>query len=147
MNLLKRTLSLSLALLLALSLTACGGKQEVAAEPPAQETPAQEAPVEAPVTTRIAALKGPTAMGLVKLMNDDPQSADGPMYDFTLAGAADEVTPLLIKGELDMACVPANLGSVLYNKTEGQIVTRQHPGRTLHRGERQRGPVHGGSGR
>ena len=125
MNLLKRTLSLSLALLLALSLTltACGGKQEVAAEPPAQETPAQEAPVEAPVTTRIAALKGPTAMGLVKLMNDDPQSADGPMYDFTLAGAADEVTPLLIKGELDMACVPANLGSVLYNKTEGQIVT------------------------
>ena len=108
MNLLKRTLSLSLALLLALSLTltACGGKQEVAAEPPAQETPAQEAPVEAPVTTRIAALKGPTAMGLVKLMNDDPQSADGPMYDFTLAGAADEVTPLLIKGELDMACVP-----------------------------------------
>ena len=123
MNLLKRTLSLSLALLLALSLTACGGKQEVAAEPPAQETPAQETPVEAPVTTRIAALKGPTAMGLVKLMNDDPQSADGPMYDFTLAGAADEVTPLLIKGELDMACVPANLGSVLYNKTEGQIVT------------------------
>ena len=126
MNLFKKTLSLTLALLLALSLTACGTKQEVPApaEPPAQETSVQEeTPVEEAVTTRIAALKGPTAMGLVKLMSDDPQSADGALYDFTLAGAADEVTPSLIKGDLDMACVPANLASVLYNKTEGQIVT------------------------
>ena len=124
MNLFKKTLSLTLALLLALSLTACGTKQEAPApaETPAQEeTPAE--PAEEPVTTRIAALKGPTAMGLVKLMSDDPQSADGALYDFTLAGAADEVTPSLIKGDLDMACVPANLASVLYNKTEGQIVT------------------------
>ena len=125
MNLFKKTLSLTLALLLALSLTACGQKAEepASAEPPAQEEPVQEAPAEESVTTRIAALKGPTAMGLVKLMSDDPQSADGPLYDFTLAGAADEVTPSLIKGDLDMACVPANLASVLYNKTEGEIVT------------------------
>ena len=126
MNLFKKSLSLAMALLLALSLTACGTKQEAPApeEPPAQETPVQEeTPAEEPVTTRIAALKGPTAMGLVKLMSDDPQFADGSLYDFTLAGAADEVTPSLIKGDLDMACVPANLASVLYNKTEGQIVT------------------------
>ena len=125
MNLFKKTLSLTLALLLALSLTACGQKAEEPApeEAPAQEEPVQEAPAEESVTTRIAALKGPTAMGLVKLMSDDPQSADGPLYDFTLAGAADEVTPSLIKGDLDMACVPANLASVLYNKTEGEIVT------------------------
>ena len=124
MNVLKKTLSLTLALLLALSLTACGQKAEGHA--PEEELPVQEEPVQeaqAPVTTRIAALKGPTAMGLVKLMSDDPQSADGPLYDFTLAGAADEVTPSLIKGDLDMACVPANLASVLYNKTEGEIVT------------------------
>ena len=72
-------------------------------------------------TARIAALKGPTAMGLVKLMSDAPSSANGPLYDFTLAGSADEVTPALIKGELDMACVPANLAAVLYNKTEGAV--------------------------
>lgn len=41
-------------------------------------------------------------MGLVKLMSDAPSSANGPLYDFTLAGSADEVTPALIKGELDM---------------------------------------------
>lgn len=72
---------------------------------------------------QIAALKGPTAMGLVKLMADtesDTKPAND--YTFTLAGAADEITPKLIKGELDMACVPANLASVLYNKTEGGIV-------------------------
>ena len=120
MNLLKKTICAALALTLALSLAACGKKAE---EAPAQEVPAQEAPSEEPVTTRIAALKGPTAMGMVKLMSDDPQSAEGPLYAFTLAGAADEVTPSLIKGELDMACVPANLASVLYNKTEGEIIT------------------------
>lgn len=47
----------------------------------------------------------------------------GNLYDFTLAASADEVTPLLIQGELDMACVPANLASVLYNRTKGEIVT------------------------
>ena len=125
MNLFKKTLSLTLALLLALSLTACGQKAEEPApeEAPAQEEPVQEAPAEESVTARIAAPIGPTAMGLVELMSDGPQAADGPLYDFTLAGAADEVTPSLIKGDLDMACVPANLASVLYNKTEGQIVT------------------------
>ena len=120
MNLLKKTICAALALTLALSLAACGKKAE---EAPAQEVPAQEAPSEEPVTTRIAALKGPTAMGMVKLMHDDPQSGEGPMYAFTLAGAADEVTPSLIKGDLYMACVPANLASVLYNKTEGEIIT------------------------
>ena len=118
MKLLKKTACAVLALTLALSLAACGKQAE---EAPVQEAP--EAPAEAPVTTRIAALKGPTAMGMVKLMSDDPQSAEGPLYAFTLAGAADEVTPSLIKGDLDMACVPANLASVLYNKTEGEIVT------------------------
>jgi NitT/TauT family transport system substrate-binding protein len=99
-----------------LSLTACGQKEE-------SELKAVE-PMER-MTLRIAALKGPTAMGLVKLMDDvdqgEPVSSND--YEFTLAASADEVTPLLIQGQLDMACVPANLASVLYNKTEGQIVT------------------------
>lgn len=117
---LRKFLTLCLTLALVLSLAACTQKPaddpapDEAPEPPAQET-------EVPVTTRIAALKGPTAMGLVKLMSDAPSSVNGPLYDFTLAGSADEVTPALIKGELDMACVPANLAAVLYNKTEGAV--------------------------
>ena len=50
-----------------------------------------------------------------------PRRRSGNGYTFTLAGSADEVTPALLKGELDMACVPANLAAVLYNKTEGEI--------------------------
>ncbi len=65
---------------------------------------------------RVGALKGPTAMGMVELMQD---KADA--YDFTLAAAPDEVVPLLVKGELDIAAVPANLGAVLYNNTKGAV--------------------------
>ena len=106
----KKLLALCLTLALVLSLAACG-KQE---EQPPETTPA---------SYRIAALKGPTAMGLVKLMQDAAGGTveSGNTYDFTLAGSADEVTPALIKGELDMACVPANLAAVLYGKTEGAV--------------------------
>ena len=120
MKSLKKFFALCLTLALVLSLAACAQKPAETTDPAeTPDTPAQE--VEAPVTARIAALKGPTAMGLVKLMSDAPSSANGPLYDFTLAGSADEVTPALIKGELDMACVPANLAAVLYNKTEGAV--------------------------
>ena len=36
--------------------------------------------------------------------------------------AADEILPLVIKGDIDIALIPANAASVLYNKTEGGIV-------------------------
>ena len=116
MKLLKKTICAVLALSLAVSLAACGKKAEQApAEAPA-------APAEEPVDIRVSALKGPTGMGLAGLPGESSDGS-GSTYTLTLAGAADEITPALMKGELDMACVPANLGSVLYNKTEGQIVT------------------------
>lgn len=65
---------------------------------------------------RVGALKGPTAMGMVQMMEG---KAD--VYEFTLAAAPDEIVPLLVKGELDIAAVPANLGSVLYNNTQGGV--------------------------
>lgn len=140
MNLKKKLFALGLSLAMVLSLTACGQK---AAEPEQPENPAQteEPATETPDGTetdtahfRIAALKGPTAMGLVKLMKDNDETIGallssakpyegevGNLYTFTLAGSADEVTPALIKGELDMACVPANLAAVLYGKTNGAV--------------------------
>ncbi len=70
-------------------------------------------------TVKVAALNGPTGMGMVKLMKDEEGKEN---YEFTLAGSPDMLTPSLIKGELDIACVPANLASVLYNRTNGKIV-------------------------
>ena len=121
MKSLKKFFALCLTLALVLSLAACAQKPAETTDPAeTPDTPAQE--TEAPVTARIAALKGPTAMGLVKLMKDSESGEkSGNDYTFTLAGSADEVTPALIKGELDMACVPANLAAVLYGKTNGEI--------------------------
>lgn len=73
------------------------------------------------VTVRVAGLKGPTSMGMVSLMEYNEFDKSENDYEFTIAGSADEITPKLIKGELDIAAVPANLGSVLYNKTKGEI--------------------------
>ena len=114
---LKSILSLCLALALVFSLTACGQKNDDAQD--GQQTDETEF---TPASFSIAALKGPTAMGLVKLMQESENGeTSGNDYTFTLAGSADEVTPALVKGELDMACVPANLAAVLYNKTEGAL--------------------------
>ena len=78
----------------------------------------------APVTTttiNIAGLKGPTSMGMVKLMEDAEGGTTKNQYNFTIAGSADEITPKLIQGELDMAAVPANLASVIYNNSKGAV--------------------------
>ena len=64
----------------------------------------------------VAALKGPTAMGMVKMMDDGAGD-----LDFAIYASIDEITPKLVKGEVDIAAVPANLASVLYNKTQGQV--------------------------
>ena len=86
------------------------------AETEAAEAPAEETPV------RVMALKGPTAMGMVQLMDSSEAGAvNGNAYTFTIAASADEVTPKLVQGEADIAAVPANLASVLYNNTEGQV--------------------------
>ena len=71
---------------------------------------------------RVTALKGPTAMGMVALMDQADQGniADYD-YQFTIAASADEVTPQLVQGKTDMAAVPANLASVLYNHTDGAV--------------------------
>ena len=66
---------------------------------------------------RVAALKGPTAMGMVKMMKDDA----GENYAFEILASADEITPRLTQGELDIAALPANLAAVLYNRTGGEL--------------------------
>ena len=70
---------------------------------------------------RIAGLKGPTTMGLVNLLDMERKGTASQQYDLQLYGAADEVVPKLIKGEVDIAAIPANLAATLYQKTNGGI--------------------------
>ena len=129
---LKRVFAAVTAFALCASLAGCGAATSVSesaaesaaestaesaveAEPAATEAPAESETTEA--TLHIAGLKGPTTMGLVNLMADEVASS----YDFTMYGAADEIVPLLVKGDLDAAAVPANLAATLYNKTNGAV--------------------------
>lgn len=87
------------------------------------EEGAKDAGNEQVTNIKIAALKGPTAMGMVKMMADvEEQSAQGTNYEFTIAGSVDEITPnLLVQGKLDIAAVPANMGAIFYNNTNGEV--------------------------
>lgn len=67
-----------------------------------------------PDAVRVGALKGPTAMGMAQLLD-----ADG--YDFTIAASPDEIVPMVVQGNLDIAAVPANLAATLYQKTEKDV--------------------------
>lgn len=71
----------------------------------------------------IGCMKGPTAIGMIKLLSDSDAKETKNNYIYTIAGTADEISTALIKGDLDVAAVPCNLASVLYNKTDGEIVT------------------------
>ena len=73
------------------------------------------------VTVRLGGLKGPTSMGMVKLLEDQEKGETANKYEFTMAGSPNDLTPALLKGELDILAVPVNLGAVLYQKSEGQV--------------------------
>ena len=113
----KRLIALAMSAVMMLSLTACAGDSEASSSAPESSS----AVAEERAAVRVGGLKGPTAMGMVKLMEEDAAGTTANDYEFTLAGSADEINPLLIKGELDIAAVPTNVASVLYNKTEGQV--------------------------
>ena len=70
---------------------------------------------------KIAALKGPTGLGMVKLMEDAENGEAANEYEFTLVGDANEVVGKISTGEIDVAAVPTNLAATLYGKTEGGV--------------------------
>lgn len=101
----------------ALALAGCGAQKAADAGDEGRKDAAAE-----PVAVRAAALKGPTAMGLVKFMSEvDAGNLKDEDYSFQIVASADEVAPLISKSEVDIAAVPANLASVLYNKTSGAV--------------------------
>ncbi len=70
--------------------------------------------------TIVGSLKGPTSMGMVQLMSEQ-EALEAPDFDFTMVTAADELVASFTKGDTDIALLPANVASVLYNKTEGNV--------------------------
>lgn len=117
-------------------LAACGGNQAETetAETDAADTAADTTAEADDVVVRVASLKGPTTIGLVQMMDttsgiptgeeEEPAEAEegsGVTYFYSISAAPDEVLPKIIQGTADIALVPSNAGSVLYNKTEGNV--------------------------
>ncbi len=131
----KKFLAMILALAMVFALAACGAPKEEAPAP--TQEPVEEAPQETEsvpeeeaaepeeaaekADVKIAVLNGPTALGALHLMKLAETGETPDNYEFTLAGSPDEILGNIIKGEFDIAAVPANVASVLYNKTEGAV--------------------------
>ncbi len=121
-----------LVFLLALALCAglfvsCG--ENAAEDPTAPDTTVSEVTDDTDGTddtddgspVRVLTLKGPTGMGIAKLMSDAKKGESGLNYEFTVAGAPDEFTGEIIQGDFELAAVPTNMASVLYAKTGGAV--------------------------
>ena len=104
----KKLMALILCMVMALGLTACrmpsDGKRDA---DNSDVTQSQTQSYEAKDIT-VAALKGPTAIGMVKLMEDSKEKKTANNYDFKIAASADEFSSLLIKGDVQIAALPCN---------------------------------------
>ena len=123
------------AVLAAAVFTGCGGNagsstpssepasevsSEVSSEPASAPESSEETGPVPDVAVSVAGLKGPTGLGMVKMMEDSANAESTP-DTFTLSGAPDEVVSKISTGELDIASVPSNLAAALWNKTQGGV--------------------------
>ncbi len=106
-----KMLSIVTALIMSISLAGCSAP-DVKTEP--------EANVPKPVL-KVAALKGPTGMGMAKLMDDDAKENADIDYEFSILDAPDELVGKIVNKEVDIAALPTNLALTLYNKTKGEV--------------------------
>lgn len=124
-NYMKKTRRIFAALILAAfavaALAGCGGSSGDTTESVETSVSSDSADASAERTSvRIGALKGPTTIGIVNMLQDSYESESND-YEFTLATQADELTSAMVSGDLDIALVPANVASILYTKTDGGI--------------------------
>ena len=89
---------------------------------PTKNTPAQGTPGSFKDTEiKITALKGPTGIGITKLLEESAAGTTKGNYKITLAASPDELTGKIINGELDVVALPTNVAATLYNKSNGKI--------------------------
>ena len=78
------------------------------------------ASADAAVNTRVYTLSGTTGFGMAGMIAEN-ESKVCPEYTFTVETDPSVVTAALISGDCDIAALPTNAASVLYNKTEGKV--------------------------
>lgn len=110
----KKFLAVVLAFILVLSFAACSKNEGETTVPSGEETTENVTVNNTDKKIKVAAIKGPTGMGMVKLM-------ENPGYEFTLTSDPTEVVSLIATKGVDIAACPLNLAANLYKKTNGNI--------------------------
>ena len=127
----KKIIAILLTAAMLFAFASCGDSEVTTDVAETTDTPADTTAAETtsapvteyePVEMSIMALKGPTGMGLTSLMDKAANGEAENDYTFNLVGDPTQVSAAVIKGEVDVACVPVNLASTLYNKTNGEYV-------------------------
>ena len=122
MKLKKQALAFVMTSLVLLSaLAGCADKGAASSSQPAPPSSQENSETLQKETVRVAALKGPTGLGMVKLMADADAGTASNGYQFQIANSPDEVVGKITNGEIDVAAVPTNLAATLYNKTKGKV--------------------------
>ncbi len=120
----QKLIAVILVLALMAALAACAGPTTTSTttvtETTTTATSTETEPVEKALV-RIGALKGPTGMGLVGLMDSFDQGNTMLDYEFNITGSPDDMVAMISSGQVDIAALPTNLASVLYNKTGGSL--------------------------
>ncbi len=71
---------------------------------------------------RVYTLNGTTGFGMAKLMDDAAKGAfSTENYTFDVKTDASEVLTALVSGDVDIAALPTNAASTVYNKTKGGV--------------------------
>lgn len=124
----KKIIALTLALVLALSMAACGTQEapvETTAAPVVETTavpetvPVTEAVAAAPVNVMV--LNGTTGFGMANLMDAAAKGEASQDYSFTVETDASNVVAGLVNGSVDIAALPTNAAATVYNKTQGGV--------------------------
>ena len=105
---LRKCTALLLAVLMVLALAACGEKDTGSA-------------VDKDLTVNVVSLNGTTGFGMAKLMADSKAGSTALNYNFTVETDPSNATAALVNGTADIAALPTNAASALYNKTNGAV--------------------------
>ena len=92
----------AMIVLMVVGITGCGTKQDTA-------------------TVRVGSLKGPTTIGIVNLMKKSENNEAKGSYSFTMETQPDTLMAEMVSNDIDIALIPANMASVLYQKTKSGI--------------------------
>lgn len=121
----KVSLLLSIVLIIA-AMAGCANNTQPQASEPAESQETEESQPDSqhnsePVNIMIAGLKGPTSIGMIKLIDEKALNSEKYNVEYIAESAPDALTAKIIKGDVQISSLPINLASVLYNKTEGKV--------------------------